>query len=117
MPLNPPIKWRHEGWNAKPKPKTKDGVEVALTSLDAAINVGGHLNNHLEVFGVGEDGTLWHAWQIDQAPFWSPWESLGSPPPGIREGDRLAIGTNQDGRLEVLLMGQDSAVWHTRQMR
>jgi hypothetical protein len=117
MPLNPPIKWRHEGWNAKPKPKTKDGVEVALTSLDAAINVGGQLNNHLEVFGVGEDGTLWHAWQIDQAPFWSPWESLGSPPPGIREGDRLAIGTNQDGRLEVFLMGQDSAVWHTWQMR
>jgi hypothetical protein len=111
MPLNLPINWRHEGWNAKPRP------EVGLTWLDAAINVGGQLNNHLEVFALSDDGTFRHAWQIDQPPFWSTWESLGNPPPGIREADRLTIGTNQDGRLEVFVMGQDGAVWHSWQIR
>ena len=107
------IHWRHEGWNAKPKPKP----EVGLIWIEAAINVGGQLNNHLEVFGLGDDGALWHTWQIDQAPFWSAWESLGAPPPKIREADRLTVGTHQDGRLEVFLAGEDGAVWHTSQIR
>jgi hypothetical protein len=113
MPLAFPIHWRHEGWNAKPKPKPN----VGLRSLEAAINVGGQLNNHIEVFGLGDDGALWHAWQVDHDPFWSAWESLGSPPAKIRAADRVTIGTNRDGRLEVFLMGQDGAVWHTWQIR
>jgi hypothetical protein len=113
MPLAFPIHWRHQGWNAKPKPKP----DVGLRSLDAALNVGGQLNTHIEVFGLGDDGALWHAWQVDQDPFWSAWESLGSPPAKIREADRVTIGTNRDGRLEVFLMGQDGAVWHTWQIR
>lgn len=99
--------WRHEGWNEKPKP------EVALIWLEAALN----FQNKLEVLAFGEDGALWHAWQIDVAPFWSKWERLGSPPVKIRETDRLTIGTNQDGRLEVFVVGQDGAVWHIWQIR
>lgn len=114
QPLNiSPIKWRHQGWNEKPKP----GPEVGLTWLEAAINVGGPLRDHLEVIGFGDDGALWHAWQVDESPFWSKWERLGSPPAKIREADRLTIGTNQDGRLEVFVVGQDGAVWHIWQIR
>lgn len=40
-----------------------------------------------------------------------------SPPGGIRAADRLTIGTNKDGRLEVLLVGQDGVVWHIWQIR
>jgi hypothetical protein len=58
------------------------------------------------------DGALWHAWQINVTPFWSKWESLGSPPAKIQEADPLTVGTNQDDRLEVFVVGQDSAVWH-----
>jgi hypothetical protein len=109
----PVINWRREGWNAKPRPKP----EVGLTWLEAALNVGGQLDRKLEVCALCDDGALWHAWQIDQAPNWSPWESLGSPPAQIRAADHLTIGTNQDGRLEVFLVGQDGAVWHIWQTR
>jgi hypothetical protein len=105
--------WRHEGWNAKPKPQPA----VGLTWLEAARNVGGPRADRLEVFALGDDGALWHAWQIDKEPFWSPWDSLGSPAAKIREAEHLTIGTNQDGRLEVFVVGQDGAVWHIGQTR
>jgi hypothetical protein len=105
--------WRHEGWNEKPKPQST----VGLTWLDAELNVGGPLEGRLEVLAFEDDGALWHAWQIDQKPNWSPWHSLGSPPAKIRGADRLTIGTNQDGRLESFVVGQDGAVWHIWQTR
>jgi hypothetical protein len=36
----------------------------------------------------------------------------GKPPVKILTADRLTIGTNQDGRLEVFFSGQDGSVWH-----
>jgi hypothetical protein len=104
--------WRHEGWNEKPKPQPT----VGITWLEAARNFTGELRDHLEVFAFGDDGAFWHAWQIDQAPNWSHWESLGSPPLGLRTADRLTIGTNQDGRLEAFTIGADGAVWHIWQI-
>ena len=50
-------------------------------------------------------------------PFWSKWESLGNPPAKIRLEERLTVGTNQDGRLEVFVVGLDGGVWHTWQIR
>jgi hypothetical protein len=101
--------WRHEGWNEKPKPQPA----VGITWLEASLN----FESRLEVLAFGDDGALWHAWQIDQAPNWSGWQSLGSPPAKVRAMDHLTIGTNQDGRLEVFLVGQDGAVWHIWQTR
>jgi hypothetical protein len=104
--------WRREGWNEKPKPK--EGVPaVGITWLEAALN----FESRLEVLAFGDDGALWHAWQIDQPPNWSPWHTLGSPRAKIRQADRLTIGTNQDGRLEVFVVGRDGAVWHIWQIR
>lgn len=101
--------WRHQGWNEKPKPRP----EVGLTWLEASLN----FKDQLEVVAFGDDGALWHAWQVNVTPFWSKWESLGMPPSKIRAGDRLTIGTNQDRRLEVFVVGQDGAVWHIWQIR
>jgi hypothetical protein len=101
--------WRRQGWNAKPPPA--EGVGIVW--LDAARN----FTDHLEVFALADDGALWHAWQVDQPPFWSDWASLDCPPPGIREADRLTIGANQDGRLEVFVVGEDGVVWHIWQIR
>jgi len=105
--------WRREGWNEKPKPH----VAVGITWLEAALNVGGPHADHLEVFTFGKDGALWHAWQIDMEPFWSLWDSLGSPAVKIREAEKLTIGANEDGRLEVFVVGQDGAVWQISQTR
>ncbi len=103
------VVWRHQGWNEKPKPRP----DVGLISLEAALN----FENRLETLAFGDDGALWHAWQVDAPPFWSKWESLGSPPAKLRQADRLTIGTNQDRRLEAFVMGQDGAAWHIWQMR
>jgi hypothetical protein len=103
------VVWRHQGWNEKPTPRT----DVRITWLEAALN----FESRLEVLAFGDDGALWHAWQIDVTPFWSKWESLGSPPAKIQEADHLTIGTNQDGRLEVFVAGQDGAVWQIWQIR
>jgi hypothetical protein len=75
-----PMLNRHEGWNEKPKPKP----DVGIVWLDAALNPGGPLAGHIEAFALGDDGALWHAWQIDVKPNWSPWHSLGAPAPKIR---------------------------------
>jgi hypothetical protein len=64
--------WRHEGWNEKPRPRP----DVGLTWLEGALN----FTQHLEVVGLGDDGALWHAWQIDVKPNWSEWQTLGAPP-------------------------------------
>jgi len=103
------VVWRHQGWNEKPKPRPA----VGLTWLEAALNP----EKRLEVLVFGDDGVVWRSWQIDVAPFWSQWESLGSPPAKIREADRLTIGTNQDGRLEVFVVGGDGDLWHVWQIR
>jgi hypothetical protein len=103
------VVWRRQGWNEKPKPRP----EVGLTWIEAALNT----RDRLEILGLGEDAALWHSWQIDTPPFWSNWESLGQPPVKIREADRLTVGINQDRRLEVFVVGQDGAVWHTWEMR
>jgi len=105
--------WRREGWNQKPQPQP----EVRLTWLEAELNVGGPLGGRLEVVAFGDDGALWHAWQIDEKPNWSPWHSLGSPSAKIRETDQMTIGVNRDGRLECCVVGQDGAVWHIWQTR
>jgi hypothetical protein len=41
---------------------------VGVVWLEAALNVGGPLNGHLEALALGSDGNLWHAWQIDEKP-------------------------------------------------
>jgi GR25 family glycosyltransferase involved in LPS biosynthesis len=101
--------WQPDGWNEKPKVQ----LAVGLTRFEVALN----FQSRLEAFAFGDDGALWHAWQIDKSPNWSAWQSLGSPPAKIRAADHLTIGTNQDGRLEVFLIGQDGAVWHIWQTR
>jgi hypothetical protein len=101
--------WRDQGWIKKTKPQPAD----TRTSFEAALN----FKRELEVFVLGDDNALWHTWQMDKALTWSDWESLGNPPVNVRAADHLAVGTNQDGRLEVFVMGQDGAIWHIWQTR
>jgi hypothetical protein len=103
------VVWRRNGWNAKPRPSPS----VGIAWLDAALN----FHDRLEVIALADDGALWHAWQVDTAPVGSSWVSLGKPIPGIRAADRLAIGKNEDGRLEVFVAGGDDAIWQIWQIR
>src|SRR5690606_32906368 len=95
---NGPV-WRHQGWNAKPPP----GPEVEIVWMETALDL---RRQRVEAFAIGNDGALWHSWQIFDPPFWSPWHSLESPPVKIRDAGRLTIGVNLDARIEVFVVGQ-----------
>lgn len=86
---------------------------AGIVWLDAALN----FTNHLKVFAQADDGAIWHAWQVDQPPFWSDWAGLDHPPTGLREAEHLTVDANQGGRLEVFVVGQDGAVWYIWQER
>ena len=79
-----------QGWNAKPKPRPASDSPGSRQPLN--------FENRIEALGLGDDGALWHAWQIDVAPNWSEWNTLAAPAAKIRAADRLTIGTTQDGQ-------------------
>jgi hypothetical protein len=69
-------------------------------------------HGNLTVFVQGMDGNLWHRWQTAPNGNWSEWHSLGSPS-DTGEGFRsLAVGQNQDGRLEAFIV-HHGELWHT----
>ena len=86
-PLNATVTWLTLGLGVAATPVVK---------LDAA----GQLN----AFCIGDDGALWTRRQTGAG--WGPWQSLGG------QIDLLAVGTNQDGRLEVFARGANKALWH-----
>jgi hypothetical protein len=74
------------------------------------IAVGRNLGGRLEVFAVSTDGSLCQIWQTAANNGWSHWESRGNPTVGGIElpspavGKSLAVGRQQDGRLEVAVI-------------
>jgi hypothetical protein len=70
-----------------------------------------HVNpaQRMEIFWRGQDLTAWHATQVVAAPdaTWSAPSTLG----GTLTGG-LALGVNQDGRLQLFSPGPDGRVYH-----
>ncbi len=73
-------------------------------------------DGRLEVFTVGSDGALWHIWQNSPNGTWNTWTSFGTIPNVQFTTAGPAVGKNKDGRLEVLIAGNDGALWHTWQV-
>ena len=73
-------------------------------------------DGRIEVIGVGSDNSLWHIWQVAPNNGWSGWDSFGSPP-GVpfTIGDPRVV-RNEDGRLEVFILGSDGNIWHIWQV-
>jgi hypothetical protein len=46
---------------------------------------------------------------------WGAWKNLGKPLTGPYGVEHLVVGQNQDGRLEILAIGSDGALWHNYQ--
>src|SRR5947209_1817840 len=57
-------------------------------------------DDHLELFTIGNDGALWHSWQLEPGGEWSLWASLVHPP-NVQLVGKPILGTNADGRLEI----------------
>jgi hypothetical protein len=70
----------------------------------------------LHLFVVGTDEQLWQLSQTAPSNGWSGWSVAGNPPgnpPGVTGlSGRPALGLNKDGRLEVVVVGNDGVSWH-----
>jgi hypothetical protein len=65
----------------------------------------------MEIFVRGDDGGVHHRWQTSPDNGWNPGEWDEHHLGGITEGN-IAAGHNADGRLEIFVRGNDSAVYH-----
>jgi hypothetical protein len=77
--------------------------------------VGENPDGRQEVFAIGDDGNLWHRYQLSPNSGWSGWGSLGQPPAGLKSYSRPVVGYNQDGTMEVLAPSYDFNLWHIGQ--
>lgn len=79
--------------------------------------VGQNADGRLEIFASAtvfdqanvRTGHLWHRWQTQPNGDWTNWSMFGG---SDDKGTRLAVGQNQDGRLEVFRVGTDKDLWH-----
>lgn len=71
-------------------------------------------NGRLEVFVIGVNNEIWHAWQDAPNGEWSGRKSLGWSHWESFDGKakQIAVGNNPDGRLEVFVIGMDDRLWH-----
>jgi hypothetical protein len=77
--------------------------------------VGRQKDGRLEAFGVdAHDGSLWHVGQTSASGPWGSWASLGVGAPGTLR--QIALGRNEDGRLEIFAVGGNSQLWHLYQL-
>ncbi|MDQ6632081.1 MAG: N-acetylmuramoyl-L-alanine amidase [Verrucomicrobiota bacterium] len=74
-------------------------------SGDPAVGING--DNSTEVFAVGSNSHLQHAW-FTPGVGWSAWYDLSSVP----VKGTPAVGYVADTRLEIFVRGTDNAIWH-----
>lgn len=87
------------------------GGAVSPTVRTAA---GANADGHLEVFILGTDGVAYHQWEngANNPTAWSGWTGFG----GSWEGDaKAAVGHDQNGDLEVFLIGHTGNMYHNYQ--
>ncbi|KAL1922248.1 uncharacterized protein VTP21DRAFT_9787 [Calcarisporiella thermophila] len=79
-----------------------------------SLGVGRNSDGRLEVFGISNDGRVWHTWQTAPSGGWNgSWVQLHSSTDRMIQ---LKAASNQDGRLEVFCISSDGRVWHTWQV-
>ncbi|KAH6715963.1 peptidase S8/S53 domain-containing protein [Leptodontidium sp. MPI-SDFR-AT-0119] len=75
--------------------------------------IASNADGRLELF-IPAQGGVWHIWQTTPNGAWSGWynqlpDTSGGPVP---VDGSVALAPNADGRLEMAMLGFDSAVWH-----
>jgi hypothetical protein len=76
-------------------------------------------DGRLELFVIeAPTGTLWHKWQLSPGSWtWSSWKPMGKPlGADIDQFRDLAVGRNEDGRLEVFVKTKNHGIWHRYQL-
>jgi hypothetical protein len=55
------------------------GFGAPPAGMNPGFAIGTNLDTRLEVFALGQDGNLWHNFQLNPGGGWSGWNSLGQP--------------------------------------
>jgi hypothetical protein len=69
------------------------------------------VDGRLELMVVGNDGQLWALWQTAPSNGWSGWASHGQPA-GVSLTGSPTLAPSFDGRLELMVIGNDGQLWH-----
>jgi hypothetical protein len=84
--------------------------------------IGANDDGRLEVFALGSDGSLWHAWQLpEDFHKWSDWFSFGHPAnvlfqpiAGQSPGPQIAVAEDHNRHLQVFVANGD--LWQIGQV-
>ncbi|HYB00939.1 MAG TPA: hypothetical protein VED37_12035, partial [Ktedonobacteraceae bacterium] len=87
------------------------GQPSASVGIFLPVGVIQNEDGRLEVFALGRDDALWHIWQTSPNGKWSIWTSFGKPS-NVVFTTAPTVARNKDGRLEVLITGNDGNLWH-----
>lgn len=91
-----------KGWSSLGRPSP---YRLGLPAL------GVNKDGRQELFAIGSNGEVWHAWQTSPSGDWSSWLDFS----GTGTSYCAAVGSNADGRMELFALWYDLAVWHTWQ--
>jgi hypothetical protein len=96
----------YKNWENAPNGSFQTGFNSSLGGNARAIYVANNLDQSLQLFTINQDGSVSTAWQTNNGP-WSSWQPLYGA-----LITQLAIGNDNDGRLEVFALGGDKSVYH-----
>jgi hypothetical protein len=90
---------------------------AAWGNSDAHINpcTANTSDGRMELFAVGNNGSLYHSFQTNANGSWSAWVAMGTSANKWSVNALPAVGVNKDGRLEVFVVGTNSSVYHAYQ--
>lgn len=78
--------------------------------VNGAPFLGRNADGRLEIFVTGDDGNIYHVWQMAPNSGWSAWSPIAAqltvPLLGLGQ-----VVSNQNGALQVLTTGADGALW------
>jgi hypothetical protein len=90
---------------------------AAWGTSDAHINpcTANTSDGRMELFAIGNSGSLYHSYQTNANGSWSGWIAMGGASDKWSGNALPAVGVNKDGRLEVFIVGTNSSIYHAYQ--
>ncbi len=90
---------------------------AAWGTSDTHINpcVANTSDGRMELFAIGNSGSLYHTYQTNANGSWSGWTAMGGSADKWSVNALPAVGVNHGGRLEVFVVGTNGAIYHVYQ--
>jgi len=95
----------HHNWQTAPSSSAWSGWARFSEFKVTQLTVGQNQDGRLQVFAIrSDDEQVWHTAQVRPNSAWHPWVSLPSVQIKLK-AKKIAVANNQDGRLELFVIG------------